>query len=158
MVMKTVIRSLIVLAISVNAPFLSLYGSTAGHTARLKEVQETIARVQTTSGPSMARTNAAEHLAELTRKIIPKNIDDKTLADLVSLLDTPDDSVRAWVAAAIGNLGSRARTAGPALLKLLPESDCLQGDLTSAAIIRPALKKIGVKPPPFTNCAPSRSP
>ncbi|HXM05618.1 MAG TPA: HEAT repeat domain-containing protein [Chthoniobacterales bacterium] len=135
------------------SPILPLYGNTTSHTRLLNEVRETVAMVQTTDGPSMARTNAAEHLADLTRKMNPKDIDDKTLAELVSLLDTPDDSVRAWVAAAIGNLGSRARTAGPALLKLLPETDCLQGDLTSAAVIRPALKRIGVKPPPPTNCA-----
>jgi hypothetical protein len=115
-----------------GAAVLSLYGNTTSRTALLREVQETIATVQTTSGPSMARTNAAEHLADLTRKMHSKDVDDKTMADLVSLLDTPDDSVRLWVAGAIGFLGSRARTAGPTLLKLLPEVDRLQGDLTSA--------------------------
>jgi HEAT repeat protein len=97
----------------------------------------------------MARTEAAEHLAELTRGINPKSVDDKTVADMVSLLDAPDDSVRAWVAAALGHLGRRAKVAVPKLLALLPEADCLQGDLTSAASIRPALSRMGVKPPPF---------
>jgi hypothetical protein len=101
-----------------------------------------------TEKPSMARTSAAQNLAELTKGIDPSSVDDATVADMVSLLDVPDDSVGAWVAASLGHLGRRAKMAVPKLLALLPEVDCLQGDLTSAATIRPALKRMGVKPPP----------
>jgi HEAT repeat protein len=111
------------------------------------KLEETIAKVRTEKS-LMARTEAAERLAELTRGSNPKSVDDKTVADMVSLLDSPDDSVRAWVAAALGHLGRRAKLAVPKLLALLPEADCLQGDLTSAASIRPALRRMGVKPPP----------
>jgi HEAT repeat protein len=116
-----------------------------------KKLQETMEKVRV-EGSVMARTEAAEHLAELTHGVNPKSVNDKTVADMVSLLDASDDSVRAWVAAALGHLGRRAKVAVPKLLALLPEADCLQGDLTSAASIRPALRGMGVRPPPPPNC------
>ena len=96
-----------------------------------------------------ARADAAEHLACLVQGIAPETVDDKTIEDMVSLLDDPADAVRSWVAAALGQLGPRAKVAVPKLLELLPAADCDMGDLTSAAAIRPALEKMGVKPPPF---------
>ncbi len=116
----------------------------------LKELQETMARVRTMSGPSMDRTKAAEHLSELTKKIDPKKVDDKTLGDLVSLLDTADDSVRGWAAGALGYLGSRAKVAVPKLLKVIRETDCpkVATGVRSADAARVALKRIGVTPPP----------
>jgi len=71
---------------------------------------------------------------------------------MVSLLETEEDSVRAWVAASLGHLGLRAKVAVPKLLKLLPEVDCLRGSLTSAPFIRVALKRMGKTPPPPPNC------
>jgi hypothetical protein len=116
----------------------------------LKELQETIANVRAMSGPSMARTNAAEHLSELTKKIDPKKVDDKTLGDLISLLGISDDSVRGWVAGALGYLGPRAKAAAPGLLKLIRETDCpkVATGVRSADAARVALKRIGVTPPP----------
>jgi hypothetical protein len=111
------------------------------------KLEETIAKVRAGDSPT-TRTEAAEHLAELTHRVKPNSVDDKTIAEMVSLLDIPDDSVRAWTAAALGHLGRRAKVAAPKLLTLLAEVDCLEGDLTSAAFIRPALKRMGVKPPP----------
>jgi hypothetical protein len=101
---------------------------------------------------STSRTEAAERLATLTRGINPHDVDDATLDEMVSLLDTKEDSVRAWVAASLGNLGRRARVAVPRLLKLLPEVDCLRGSVTSAPFIRVALKRMGETPPPLPNC------
>ena len=118
----------------------------------VKQIQETITKVRITKGPSMARAGAAEHLADLTKGIDPKRVDDKTLADLVSLLTISDDSVQFWVAGSLGNLGSRARAAAPKLLEILPEADCRNGALTSAPAIREALKRMGVTPPPRPNC------
>lgn len=117
----------------------------------LKQLRETIAKVRTMSGPSMARTNEAEHLVELTKQIEPKQVDYKTLTDLTSLLDITDDSVRGWVAGALGYLGPRARAAAPALLKVIRDTDCELTDLTPASAARVALKRMGVKPPP-RNC------
>jgi len=99
-----------------------------------------------------SRTDAAENLATLTRGINPHRVDDGTLAEMLSVLETKEDSVRAWVAVSLGNLGPRAKVAVPRLLKLLPEVDCLRGSLTSAPAIRLALKRMGETPPPPPNC------
>ena len=109
------------------------------------KVEEAITEVRL-SLPT-ARAEAAEHLADLIYRAKPNSVDDKTITDMVSLLDIHDDSVRGWTAAALGHLGRRAKVAAPRLLALLAEVDCLEGDLTSAASIRPALERMGVKPP-----------
>src|SRR5215210_6073056 len=44
-----------------------------------------------------SRTEAAEHLALLTRGIDARKVDDATVAEMMSLLETREDSVRAWV-------------------------------------------------------------
>jgi hypothetical protein len=116
---------------------------------------ETIARVRT-GETSTTRTSNARQLAEFTRSIDPKKVNDATLSEIVSLLNTDDDGVRGWVAASLGNLGPRARIAVPTLLNLLRKVDCLEGDLTSAGAIRLALTRIGETPPPEPKCAPSR--
>src|SRR5258706_9922519 len=85
-----------------------------------EQLTETVAKVRT-GATSAARTEAAEHLAELTRGIDPNQIDDGTISELVSLLDVPEDSVRYWVARCLGNLGPRARIAVPKLQKILTE-------------------------------------
>ena len=122
------------------------------HKKQLKrQLSETMAKVRN-GKTSTTRTDAAEHLKTLTRGINPYKVDDKTLAEMVSLLETHEDSVRAWVAASLGNLGPRAKVAVPRLLKLLPEVDCLRGSLTSASFIRVALKRMREIPPPPPNC------
>jgi hypothetical protein len=115
------------------------------------QLEEAIMSVQT-GGSLAARTNAAKRLALLTRRIDPKEVDDPTLEKLVSLLNTNEDSVRAYVAGALGILGPRAKVAVPALLKLLPEVDCLGGALTSATFVRHALERMGETPPPEPIC------
>ena len=114
----------------------------------IAQLTETIAKLREMRGPSTARTNEAEHLSQITRKMNPKSVDDRTLADLISLLGTTDDSVRGWVAGALGNLGPRAKVAVPKLLEILPNVDCLNVSLSSAPAIRLALKRIGETPPP----------
>ena len=126
--------------------------------AELREqITRAITKVRELSGPTIgisnARADAAEALIDLTKKIKPNEIDDQTLADLVSLLDTWDDAVRAWVAASLGNLGPRAKAAAvPKLLEILPEVDCLWGDLTSDRAIRLALERMGETPPTPPPC------
>lgn len=115
------------------------------------QLLEEIAKVRN-GETSRSRTEAAERLAMLTRGINPRRVDDATLAEMVSLLDSKEDSVRAWVAGSLGNLGPRAKVAVPKLLELLPEADCLRGTLTSASAIRVALKRMGETPPPPPNC------
>lgn len=105
----------------------------------------TIADVRSRKSPN-ERFDAAERLPALTSNSRPGSITDSTEADLIALLDDPDDGVRMYVAAALGNL--KARAAIPKLLSLLPVADCLQGTLTSARVIRFALEKMEVKTPP----------
>jgi hypothetical protein len=93
------------------------------------------------------RTDAAERLADLTSGIDGNRVDKKALADLVSLLHRPEELVRLWVAVALGNLGPYAKTAIPDLKQLLPEADCVVGDITSADAIRYALARMGTTPP-----------
>ncbi len=88
----------------------------------------------------------------MVRKINPNKIDDKTIADITSLLNTQDDSVRLWVAASLGDLGPRASAAIPTLLKILPEVDCNRMGINSAPFIRVALRKIDGKEPPPPDC------
>jgi len=130
---------------------LTVMASAASDPTLMKHLTETIAKVRTGETPT-AQSEAAEHLAELTRKINPNDVDDKTLADLVSLLDTWNDSVRDGVATSLGNLGPRAKVAVPALLEILPEVDCLWVDASSGPDVRDALKRIGVTPPPPPTC------
>ncbi len=128
--------------------------SNSTYKQQLERLSETIADVR--NGKTVtSRTEAAEHLATLTRGINPHKVDDTTLAEIVSLLETEEDSVRAWVAASLGHLGPRAKVAVPKLLILLREVDCLRGSLTSAPFIRVALKRMGKIPPPLPNCAES---
>jgi hypothetical protein len=117
----------------------------------LTNLNITIVKVRTTED-STVRAEAAQHLIELTSKIKPSVVDDTTLADLVSLLDTWDDSVRVPVAMSLGNLGPRAKAAAASLLEILPEVDCLSVDVPPGPIIRDALMRIGVTPPICPPC------
>jgi HEAT repeat protein len=111
------------------------------------QLVEAISRVRA-GETAMIRRAAARHVFELTRGVNPNKLDDKVLADIVSLLDSSEDAVRFEVAAALGNLGPRAKIAVPKLLKVLEEVDCLPLTVTSALTIRVALPRIGVTPPP----------
>jgi hypothetical protein len=110
-----------------------------------KRLSETIAKVRTGTS-SATRTDAAEHLFELTRTA-HRQVDEKTIAEITSLLDVSDDSVRYWVARSLGNFGQHAKTAAPKLQKVLAEVDCLEGSKTSASGIRFALGQMGITPP-----------
>jgi hypothetical protein len=127
-------------------------GARAENSILNRQLEELVAKISTerTYG---ARAATSEHLAQLTRSIDPENVDDKTLGRMVSLLDSPDDAVRAWVAVALGHLGPRAKLAIPKLLSILPKSDCLYESLSSAPAIRVAIARIGGSPPPPPNCA-----
>lgn len=142
--LATLIRAATIFALVM---LLSGVSSAAGDSKLITQIKEEIAKVRT--GATLDnRADAAEQLAELARKVNPKDIDDQTLAEIVSLLDSPDDAVRGGVAGALGYLGPRAKMAVLKLLELLPSVDCLHGDLSSAGAIRVALARIGVKPPP----------
>jgi HEAT repeat protein len=125
----------------------------SGRSTVLAQMEHTIARVQASKTVN-ERTDAAERLASLAKKINRKQMTETTIADVISLLDSPDDSVRFWVATALGNLGPCAKAAIPKLEELLPKADCLDGAITSASGIRYALKQMGGSPLPRPNCTP----
>lgn len=137
---------------AVSAVILTAPACAASGVASLEQLARSIARVQTGESRA-ARDSAAERLPELTKSVRPDQIDDKTLADLVSLLDTWDDEVRVPVALSLGNLGPRAKIAAPKLLEMLPEVDCLmEVDVPPALVVRDALQRIGETPPPSPTC------
>jgi len=117
----------------------------------MKPIKATMAKVRSEKSVD-ARTQAAEHLARLTQKISSKEVTEALVTEITALLDSPDDSVRFWVAAALGNLGPVAKAALPRLEEMLPTADCINGAITSAAAIRGALIKMGIKPPPPPKC------
>lgn len=98
------------------------------------------------------RTDAAEHIERLTQKVGSKEVTDMLVTTLISLLDSPDDSVQYWIARALGNLGPSAKAAVPKLEQMLPKAACVIGVITSVGGIRYALIKMGVKPPPSPKC------
>jgi hypothetical protein len=115
------------------------------------QIAETIVHVRTGKTHKI-RTEAAEHLWDLTTGINPGIVDDATLSSMIALLDIPEESVRAGVAISLGNLGPRAKIAVPKLLEILalPEVTCPPTlSQTSASAIRGALTRIGVEPPPL---------
>jgi HEAT repeat protein len=115
-----------------------------------KQIKTTIKEINSQNS-AMARANAAQLLEELTKKVNPASVSDATLEDMIKLLDSNEESVRLWVAAALGDLGPRANKAAPKLLRMLPEADKTSGSLTSAPFIRSALVRMGVTPPPPGN-------
>jgi hypothetical protein len=122
-----------------------------GNGPLLKQIQDKIVTIRT--GKTVhVRGVAAQELALIMQKTKSPEIDDKTFSDLLILMDSSDDPVRAYVAAALGFLGERAKPAAPKLLEILPKVDCLGGAVTSADAIRLALKRMGVTPPPPPDC------
>jgi hypothetical protein len=136
-------------AIVISAWMLLSNGALVGQDVSSQQIIiEAIEKVRT-GGTATIRSDAAERLAVLTHDIGPKDINDRTIADIISLLDLPE--ARFWVAICLGNLKSRAKIAAPRLIKLLAEEDCKYEAVSTADGIRIALTRIGVKPPP-PNC------
>jgi hypothetical protein len=153
--MKLRVRKLrsLVLCFVLSAAAATAQGS--GESVRMGQIRVTMELVR--SGKTVdTRTQAAEHLASLTQKVSSNEVTATLIADLTSLLDSPDDSVRYWVAWALGNLGPAAKAAVPKLEEMLPKADCLNGVITSASGIRYALFKMGIKQPPRPKCVTER--
>jgi hypothetical protein len=98
------------------------------------------------------RTNAAQKLATLAHDMPQKDISHETLTAIITLMDSPEDSVRYWIARSIGNLGNRGKIAIPKLKESLVLADCLPGTKTSASGIRFALSQLDVAQPPHADC------
>ena len=115
-------------------------------TALRQDVSESLMSVRNGKS-SNERTDAAEHIYDVTRGDASREVDDQLLTEIIGLLNNSEDSVRYWVARSLGNFGPRAKPAVPEMLKILKEEDCIKGSKTSASGIRFALPEIGVKVP-----------
>ncbi|MFI5125467.1 MAG: hypothetical protein ACHQJX_01430 [Candidatus Acidiferrales bacterium] len=118
-----------------------------------RQLQLAIAKVRKAK-TSDAEYDTAERLVALTYERDCSDVTDETIRSMVSLLNMQDDVVRMWVAAALGDIGPRAKIAAPKLLSILAEVECKDLDFSSEATIPIALKKMGVTPPP-RNCRPA---
>lgn len=112
-----------------------------------KQLQSAIAKVRKAKTAD-AKYDTAERLEALTDNRDCSDVSDETVRSMISLLDVPDDGVRLWVAAALGDIGPRAKIAAPKLLSILAEVECKHLDFSSEATIPIALRRMGVTPPP----------
>jgi hypothetical protein len=110
-------------------------------------IKHAITRVKS-ENTSMKRTDAAECLYDLTRQRGLNRVDDNTIAEIVSLLDTDEDSVRYWVALSLRSFRLRAKMAIPRLEIILREDDCALVSMTAASAVRSTLEAMGVTPKP----------
>src|SRR5580658_9911132 len=111
---------------------------TAHPTAPQVDVLHSIRRVRRTTGPN-ERTAAAEHLRDIVLATRAGEIDDPTIHDLASLLDIRLDSVRYWIAEALGHFDSRAQFAAPELRRILAGEECVIAESSSQDMIRQIL-------------------
>ena len=88
------------------------------------------------------RTEQAHELAGLVRKKARETAPKSVVRALADLMADRDDSVRYWIAMALGYLGPQASDAVPALEKALREIERHPADKTSESAIRIALKRI----------------
>ena len=68
---------------------------TSGGPAAFEQIKESIAKARSDKSLD-GRTEAAAHVATLTKRISSKEVTEGLVTDLISLLDSPDDSVRYW--------------------------------------------------------------
>jgi len=152
--MKMRFPKLFLVVVCLSLPIVTGTGLANGASELANQIEKSVAKVRSAKSVN-ARTEAAEKLANLTQKFHDKEITETAVADITSLLDSPDESVRYWVAMALGNLGPAAKSAAPKLEEMLPEAECLDGTITSASGIRYALTKMGIKLPPPPKCEPA---
>lgn len=86
-----------------------------------------------------------------------EELDPILIARIIALMNTDEDNVRIYVASVLGWIGPRAKAAVPRSLEVLPEVDCVRASLNSSPVIRQAMEKMGVAPPPL-ECGPMNGP
>lgn len=92
---------------------------------------------------------AAEELAQYVRKIDTSTVDDNSLKEIASLLDSIDGAVRMWAAGALGHFGIRASAYAPRLQQMVSEESCNLTGITAADTAHFALTRMGIVPGPF---------
>jgi hypothetical protein len=97
--------------------------------------------------PGVDRYNNVSNLAIRLSNLGVNCISDTDMFTISRFLRNEDDSMRLFAAMIISNIGPNARDMIPALKAALAERPCEDKDVTSAAAIRIALKKLGEMPP-----------
>ena len=72
---------------------MAVMAQLGGGPVPMKQIKQTIAKVRSDKTVN-DRTEAAEHLANLTRELSKRKVTEALVTDITSLLDSPDDSVR----------------------------------------------------------------
>lgn len=146
-------------AASVTIASLSSATFAAPTASAVAKINQIITKVNTGEGMGV-KADFAEQLAIDTRNVCPAEVDDRTIKKMIALLDIQNDPVRAWVAAALGNIGPRAKSAVPALLHILRGMDkrynCKFVSVSPADAVRLAIKRIGAQPPRPQTCKEAR--
>jgi hypothetical protein len=96
--------------------------------------------------PSMVRYKGAQQLLDSVKAKGSQNVTEREIEALTGMMADQDDSIRYWIATALGYVGPRAKLAVPNLEAALKEVECSMSSKTSASSIRSALEKIGVEP------------
>lgn len=116
---------------------------------RLRELRTAVADLRQAPPGSRQGDDIAERIDDLAGQIPARAVDDDTLQSVIALLDLPDHTETGTLAMALGSWGPRARAAAPRLLHLLPQYDCrMTFGVSEADVIRQALRRMGVRPPP----------
>ncbi len=110
-------------------------------------VLETIARIRS-EPPSVAKSQEITALVIMVKRQDFMLVNEAEVDSLMAMLGDSDDWVRMGGAASLGELGRTARKAVPALKEALKQVDCGGVDFNSAGVIREAIRRIGVIPPP----------
>jgi hypothetical protein len=107
----------------------------------MAKIEALIAEIKSGGVPSVRRERA-EKLAFMVKQNADRRFEDATIDELIELLGDRQDGVRFWVAAALGNLGSQAVRAVPALERALKDVEGSLGSLTTEHAIVGALQRI----------------
>jgi hypothetical protein len=116
--------------------------------ALMREFKATIQQIKEAKPQSLEKRDVAVHLVDLSERVQPNLVDDKTFNDIVDLLDDSDIVDETYMPLVFGNLGPRSRPVVPTLLKIMRKYDCRFLDFGPAGTIRVSLPKIGITPPP----------
>jgi hypothetical protein len=126
-------------------------GTCAAHAKTAQsDVLHAIREVRKTTGPN-EKMDAAEHLRDVVLAADANDIDDQAIHALASLLDIHLDSVRYWVAEALGHFGPRAKFAAPKLRRILSAEECVIAETSSEDMVRQTLERVG-SPVPARKC------
>lgn len=121
-----------------------------------RKIQYSIAKIDRSKDEDERQVNS-EKLVHLLLSYHPSRVSDSNIHKIADLLEYQNDGVRMFAAMALGRFGDRAKFSAPELLSILKQSDCLQGELTSAAAIRFTLNKFHIDVPP-KNCVSVETP